>query len=86
MKDIIVVCNKCGNNTNYTIEDEIFSSHAVLADVRAVVLSKYIKGIFVGNSVTGGDKRLVVILECELIDDFPDDLIGKTVKISEHFS
>lgn len=60
--------------------------NAVSAEVRAIVTRKFVKEIDLDNSVTGNEKRLAVIIECELIDDLPERIIGKTIKICEHFS
>jgi|GEM_PF-5727023 len=39
--EIFVVCSKCGNNTNYVIEEESLSSDAVLGEVLKIIDSMY---------------------------------------------
>lgn len=57
--------------------------YIVLNNVRAIVSRKYIKGVELNNTISGNEKKLVSIIECELIDDLPDNMIGKIVKIHE---
>lgn len=81
-----IQCTKCGKTLDHSQHKCPIADYAMLTDARAIVTRKFLKGIDLDNSVTGNEKRLAVIIECELIDDFPEGMIGKTIMISEHFS
>jgi len=64
--EISVVCSKCGNNTNYVIDEKPLSSHVVLGDVGELLPCPFC-GSKVELTSLGGDEEnwAIICNECK---------------------